>query len=130
MITEYQHPLDIFMDVFTQGGTLVQQCGFCGRTHFATHNTESYYEPGELEKLREGLKQQPDKFVPQDCSWISSGQLAGRVAVWGCPCVPEKVSPYMAFIIDHRVEILDFLKQKAAAELSAAKTEIARLEGV
>lgn len=117
-----------FENAFIGAGSLVAECGFCDRIHFANGEWGDW-EEGELESLRGSAKLQPDKFIEHgDSDTISYGWIAGSQFVPGCPCIPEKVQRYQDFIWEHRNQIAEFLKTetkalKAVADFNAVVAE-------
>jgi hypothetical protein len=115
-----------FWDVVCTAGSIVVDCGFCGRTHFVSNGD---YDEGELERLRVSAKHHPDKFVERtECDYISCGQLDGITAVFGCPC--DKAARYEKFIWNNRLMIADYLKRRAAKEAREASDDLEAISGV
>jgi hypothetical protein len=122
--------MDLFWDLVTQEGvSLTIQCGWCGRTHFATGNNPGDYEDGELEALRRKAKDDPDHYLED--AWnggIAWGHLDGRLLVWKCPCEAGlNIGRYERFIWDHRRMIAAYIKARAAAQLKQANQDSALL---
>lgn len=120
-----------FASAIVQGGGLVATCDFCGRTYFATWNTDNYDDPdddepngkGELERLRELARDPKNKYIEWgDVESITHGMLDGREYVYGCDC--KAAQAYENFVWNHRYSIADFLKKRAAeARAEAEVTE-------
>lgn len=100
-------PTDMFQNCITDGGTPVATCGFCGRTHFAL---DGYFDEGELEDLLQKQKDEPEWYLSFDCGSIPIGELAGTIALYGCPC--NALRRYENFIITERDKIVEYLKRR------------------
>jgi hypothetical protein len=122
---------DYFIDSICHSGSLVTDCDFCGRVHFATYGNEEFFDEGELEELYEKQKQNPEKYIEHyDCSNVSWGNLDGKQVVYDCPCDEEKLSKYEDFIWKHRFIIAKYLKSRSEAELKEKQTQNNLLKNV
>lgn len=116
---------DLFADTFTDGGGLVRQCDFCGRTYFATWTETDYDDDeeggkSELKELRALAAEPKNKYVEwADVDAISGGLLDGKFFVYGCECNAVRV--YEIFIWNHRYSIADYLKKRAENERAGAE---------
>ena len=120
---EFDEPSEEFERAFGGSGSLVVDCTFCGRTHFANGASTIGYEEGELEALLEKEKATPDEYTSWDYDMISWGFLAGQQWVHGCPCSALKVRRYENFIWAHRREIAMYLEKRSAAQSAQAKLD-------
>lgn len=116
---------ETFQDAVCDGGGLVHDCELCGRTHYATHEP-NIYEEGELEALEAKHEANPEKYNACDASGVSYGQIAGMVAVYGCPCGWRKVRRYEDVVSSHK-EIIARYFRKCAEE---ARRDLKVLEQV
>jgi len=119
--TQVEHePSEDFWDAITHAGSLVIDCEFCGRTHFAGLNGRGYYDDGEFEDLEHKAERSPDQYIGHyDCDSISFGTLNGKQAVYGCPC--NEVRRYEDFIWHDRSLIQKYLRARAERELRRAE---------
>ncbi|HLC77530.1 MAG TPA: hypothetical protein VJH92_00205 [Candidatus Nanoarchaeia archaeon] len=77
-----------FMQAVLHAGSISVDCELCDRTHFVNDEKAGDFEEGELERLRENYRQNPDKYVSHNGpEMISYGYLAGKQVVDGCPPV-------------------------------------------
>lgn len=115
-----------FWDAIVNAGTLVQECGFCGKTHFADSGD---FEPEELEDLRKNAAANPEKYEEHcDCDAIHFGVFAGRSIVFNC-CEKE-LEKYENLIWSNRYIISKYFKARAKKELEAAQLQSEMIEGV
>lgn len=114
-----------FWDALQGGGTLVTQCGRCGRTHFCP-NTDLDWEGGELEGLLAKAAEAPDKYVVDyDNHSVAVGEIDGVILPWGCPC--HTAARYESFIWNERELIMKYLNKRITAEFEAAQAQVAKL---
>lgn len=110
-------PSEFFERAITDGGSIVMDCGWCGRTHFEDSERAGDWSDGELDRLRENVKEKPDKYVACEYS-VMGGHVEGKMFVIGCPC--NSVRPYENFIWNHRGIIAKYLHSRTLAERDAA----------
>lgn len=108
-------------DVICNGGTPVQQCEFCGRTHF----TGSGYgmDEGELERLQKRASEAPSFFVQHnEQDGISYGQIEGTTYVWNCGCEKSeaRLKRIEEWIWSHQHIVTGYIRKR----LNAMKEEI------
>jgi hypothetical protein len=124
-----QPPSDEFMEAVVSGGSIVIECEFCGRVHFATWDDGAGWEEGELEELRANAEKEPDRYIEDaTCSSISWGYLNNQQAVYGCPCNHAK--KIEDWIWGHRRIIADYLKRRITSTKRDAEMEEELFEGV
>ena len=106
------------MDAIIEMGSIVIDCGLCGRVHFASDERNSF-EEGELEELRENAKKEPDRYIECQCTSIQWGYFNGVQVVYDCPC--RKARRFEDLVWDNRYAILKFLTTRSERILSEAK---------
>lgn len=111
-----EKPSDAFMDAVRDGSTLVSDCELCGRVCFEDNELAGDWDVGELEKLRQGVKEQPDKYIPMDR--VEVGDIGDKHVVVNCPC--GKLSEYEKFIWSHRHLIARYISARAKARAESA----------
>lgn len=121
-------PSEEFERAVLTGGSIVRDCDFCGRTHFADSREAGDWNEGELEELRKQSEEKPDKCVAHDYDSIEYGEIAGRIAVLGCPC--NSLRRYEDWIWTHRRLIAKYLPTRAEAAKREADLEHALLGGL
>lgn len=104
-------PSEEFKRAVGTEGSIVIDCELCGRTHFATHATEGYFDDGELAGLLKKQESDPIRFMSWDFSSVSYGHINGKQAVVDCPC--NILANYERFIWQHRDLIAAFITAKA-----------------
>lgn len=118
-------PSNDFESAFTDSGSIVVECEFCGRTHFCNREDAGDFEPGELERLREAQRESPGKVMGWDCTSIGAVEIDGKRAAQCCPC--RKIRRYEDWIWRHRTQIAEYLQARVQAELAEAKADAERL---
>lgn len=118
-------PSSEFERAFSSSGSIVVICEFCGRTHFCNREDAGDFEPGEIERLREENRKNPDKVMGWDCTSISRIEIDGKEAAECCPC--RRIRRYEDWIWRYRAQIAEYLSGRAAVELEDAKAEAERL---
>lgn len=103
-----------FENAIVDSGSLVIDCEFCGKTHFASYDAH-FYEEGELETLREKAKETPNKYIEHDYSSVSWGYFAGKQAVIDCDC--EQLIKWENMIWDNKYIITKYLLARNKREL-------------
>lgn len=124
---ELKEPSEYFQNAVSDCGSLVADCDFCGRTHFATYNSNDFDE-GELEDLRVKAEKEPDKYIEWDCSSISQGRFNGKQVVVHCSC--NKLRAYEDWIWSHRYIIMDYFENRIQGECKSAEYEKKRIEAI
>ena len=115
-----------FWDALIDAGSLVVECEFCGRLHFAH---EGDYEAGELERLEANAKKTPDKYVEHfDRDVVSWGYLDGKQAVYNCPC--ESLVRWEQFIWNERDMILKYYKARMKTNSKNAQADLEKINGL
>ena len=121
-------PSDDFMECIVGGGSVEQECGFCGRIHVALGD-RSYLEDEDVKRYEDEAKNDPDRYVLEyNYDSISFGEFDGQTFVWGCPC--NRLSRYEDFIWVHRNQIIEYLKKKTKRELEEAHQEAAMVASI
>jgi hypothetical protein len=110
-----QPPSEEFQSAFGGYGSIVIDCGFCGRTYYEAHNKYDF-EEGEFEEFEAKHLAEPDKYIP--CDNGSYGYLNGKQYVHGCEC--NEARAFEDFIWNHRVGIAAYLAARSKAELKEA----------
>jgi hypothetical protein len=103
-------PSDEFLEAFREcctTGTCHVMCQLCGRTHFSSMGGYDW-EEGELERLLEGEKKEPDKYVDHGSDTVWFDYIEGKQAVLYCPCAGLKRAEH--FIVSNRELITTFLQ--------------------
>ena len=118
MTDKLEPPSDEFLQAFSaRAGSILGQCGFCGRTSFNGADPH-LFDDGELVELRRSAEKKPGKYVETDYS-ITFTEVGGRQYVDGCPCNgPRK---YEDWIWDNRREIARYLNERAEGEFKSAE---------
>ena len=101
---EKDAPSEEFELAFGGSGSIVIDCEFCNRTHFAPEGGLDW-EEGELETLLAKNKINPDQTVACEYDMVSWGYLAGKQYVHGCPC--NQAARYERLFWSHRHQIAD-----------------------
>lgn len=101
-------PSGMFLDIIVDGGHIVADCEFCGRTFFEDDEHAGDWNAGELEALRNKAKADPDRYVAMDV--VRSGVINGKTGIVGCPCNWAK--PYEDLFWGHRRVIMQFISAK------------------
>ena len=121
---------------FSDGGSCCgAHCEACGRTYFVTSSGHGDYEEGELERLYELSRADPDKYIEvPDYSSVATmtHPLTNQQVVIGCVCDPTLT---LADFIERNARQLtkylrEFWKAKrvaAAARLEEAQQALAAL---
>jgi hypothetical protein len=117
-----------FQDAVADEASLVQDCQLCGRTHFATHATETFYDDGELEKLRRRkeiatARGEANLYIEVDASSVAHGTITGRTAVYGCVCGWKSVRKYEDIFWLYRDAIAKYFAKRTKAALEEAQRE-------
>ena len=87
----------------------------CGRMYFVTASTGGDFEPGELERLIECEKNDPDKFISSpEFDTIDSVLIDGRSYIPQCKC--GGVRKYLYFLNDHFEQITRFCINRLSRE--------------
>jgi len=107
-----RQPSELFLDLIVNGGTPVNDCEHCGRTHY--DSSGEFMEDGELKELERKHKLNPGKYHPQNGT-IRWGYLAGKQTVLGCPC--NVITVYEDLFWSHRQMICEYVKNRAEQEL-------------
>ena len=121
-------PSELFEETLHSAGHLVADCTLCDRVHFATLS-EGIYDEGELERIREQQKKEPDRYI-EDASndTIAVGFLDGNEVVIGCPC--HRLGKYEAFIWTNRRFIAEYLKKRIELQKAQADQDTKLAEGL
>lgn len=98
---------EAFANAFVRTSSIVSDC-FCGRTCFENDPSAGDWNEGELERLREMEKKEPDKFIPMD--HVGQAEIDGKTFIVGCPC--NKLIDYENFIWSHRRQIMEYISAK------------------
>lgn len=115
-----------FWDAFINAGSLVIECEFCERTHFAY---EGDYEEGELERLEENAKKNPAKYEEHfDRDMVSWGYFNGKQAVYNCPC--KSLVQYERFIWNERDSIIKYYKAKMDEKSKNAQSDLDKINSL
>lgn len=117
-------PSDIFVDAVTDSSGIVSTCELCGRTLFEDDERAGGWEDGELERLRQRAKEEPDKVIPMDT--VRTGQIGGKHVVTNCPC--HGLRGYEDFIWVHRHIISQYISVKTEQIAQAAYDDEAEAE--
>ncbi len=77
-----------FDNAFTEAGGPIEECGFCGVTHFVggrwQSDTEFAQEFGRLRKLS---KKQPHNYIEHEgCDFVDFGFIGGKKFIPACAC--------------------------------------------
>jgi hypothetical protein len=97
-----------FIEALSGGGHMVADCELCGRVCFEDSEIAGDWEEGELEKLREGVRTEPDKYIPMDS--VHSVEIGGKTGIVGCTC--NGLRQYEDFIWGYRRVIMKFISAK------------------
>ena len=120
-------PSDEFVLAFRVGGTSIIECGFCKRIHYAP-GSELDFDKKEMQRLIKNREKNPDKYICHDEDSVSFGQLDGVQYVVDCPCNTART--YEKLIINHRWQIVDYLKSRAEKMERKAKEESKLVKGL
>ena len=118
-------------DVICDSGTPVQQCEFCGRTHFA--GSGYGMDEGELERLQKKASEIPSFFVQHDGQdGISYGWIEGTTYVWNCGCQKseERLKRIEEWIWSHQRIITSYLRKRIDAQKAAAEASEQMLKSI
>ena len=111
-----------------RGGTIVCECGGCGRTHFADTERADFDE-GELESLQKKAQENPGRVIGYcDVDMVSTADLDGITIVWECPC--NRAGRYERFLWENRGWILEYLKKRISREVSETAANTAQLQAI
>ena len=113
-ITGDTPPSEQFELAFRGSGSLVVNCEFCGRVHFADSVYAGDWESEELENLRKDATENPDQYIGWEYDSVTWGYLNGQQYVHGCPC--NEARRYEEFIWSHRFGIAEYLKLRSEIE--------------
>lgn len=83
----------------------------CGRVFFDVYNDDWDWEEGELEKLEDLAKKEPDKYISVAHS-VGYMRIDGKNFVYDCPC--NQIVKYEQFLLNHEEDIAQFLNLRAA----------------
>lgn len=101
-------PSEEFCDAFSgHTGSLVMECGFCGRLYFGTNGD---YEKGEREGYEERAKTEPDRYISVE-GYSHSVEVDGKIWVLDCKCNGPR--RYEDWIWSNRYQIMTYLKTKS-----------------
>lgn len=119
--------VNAFLECFGTGGSLVIDCGACGRTYFGSQDQE--FEEGELEDLLAKAKKEPDRYIDNEhyTHWV---MFNGMAIVSDCKC--GYVERTAKGLWSSRKPIAQFLKtivEKERARVEEDSALIAGLEG-
>lgn len=115
-----------FYEVFSGGSTSIGvDCHACGREHFSD---DGEHDPGELKKLFEKNKENPDKFVHSPEEYISYFHFGGKQVVFDCPCNYARVIEDM--LRRHEVSIISFFDVISKERLDTARSRRTAVEKV
>lgn len=119
-------PSEEFLRCITDSGSIVTECDFCGRTHFADSERAGDWSCGELVRLRENAAKEPDKYIGDaTVDSVSTGHLDGKRFVRGCPC--NSARRYEDFIWNNARWIADYLRRRSETEFEEAKDRLKSL---
>lgn len=111
-----QEPSEMIKKLVCNGGSPVVTCQQCGRTLF--DSTGEFMDPGELEKLLEKERNEPEKYIGSP--WcVDTGDLTDNIVLIDCPC--NYLSSFEENIWSHRGLISEYLIQRANSELKDAQ---------
>ncbi len=116
----------LFEDIFTDCGSVVKTCEFCGVTHFSADDLGGY-DGDELSLLEEMGKEEPGKYKSRDCS-IGSGFIGGKQFVWQCGC--NGTQKYEDFIWENRKRISEYIKRRLENKINEIEEILKNLEEV
>jgi len=91
----------------------------CGITRFDSYNIWDW-EEGELKKLQQKAKDDPNHYVETDCA-IGTIEIGNQEIVYGCTC--DIARKYENFILNHARQLAEYLN-KYAANLRKTAEEI------
>ena len=123
---DWPAPSDDFQDAVTGGGSIVADCGLCGRTVFEDDRHAGDWEEGELEGLRDKTEKEPDKYVGFGARSVGTGYINNIQVVTNCPC--NGLRPYENFIWNHRRIISDYIAKRTKRIAEAAYDDEAQAE--
>lgn len=109
-------PSDDFMDAVRSGGSIVTDCEACGRVFFEDDESAGDWEDGELEKLRQNAKTNPDKYFAMDR--VETADIDGKHIVVNCPC--NYLTRLEQWIWSHRRIIATYISKRAQAAAERA----------
>ena len=112
-------PSDEFKSAVLDTSSLVVDCQFCGRTHFADVSPNDFDE-GEFEQLMKQHKQNPDKYILHE-NYVKWGMMDGKQAVIDCQC--NNLVKYECFIWHHRYVIGEYLLERTKNNKDIADRE-------
>ena len=108
---------ELFSEIFSSGcGGCLRTCD-CGITYFDGYNNWDW-EVNELENLRQKAKDDPRQYIEQDHS-VSTMEIGGAQIVHGCSC--GQAQRYETFILNHAVQLADYLNKRASMLKEKAK---------
>lgn len=100
---------ELFSNVFDSScGGCIRTCE-CGITYFDGYNIYDW-EEGELEKLQQKAKEDPELYVERGCS-IGTLEIGGSQIVYGCSC--DLARKYENFILNHAEQLAEYLNRLA-----------------
>jgi len=117
-------PSDIFIETVTDSSGIVATCELCGRTLFEDDERAGDWNDGELERLRQRAKEEPDKVIPMDI--VRTGEIGGKHVITNCPC--HGLRGYENFIWAHRHIIARYIAKKTEEIARAAYDDEAEAE--
>jgi hypothetical protein len=120
-------PSEEFWSAFTSAGTPVATCGFCGRVTIGLGGRDLDHD--EYLAYCEKIRTRPEEYREDSFNdSIGTGELAGRILVYGCPC--NEARRYEDFLWSHRLQILDYIKRRTARERREAEHNALAVEAL
>ncbi len=108
---------------FCFGGSIVADC-VCGRTNFVDREDAGDWDEGELEKLREKHKENPDAYpIDHGNDRVSISSIG---LIWNCPCGESK--RHEEYLIVNEDAILSYYKKLHEHRVFAANQSAIGLE--
>ena len=100
-------PSDDFVEIVSNGYSIVADCGLCGRVCF--ENSEfADWNLGEFDDLMSKRENDPERYVALDR--IKTGIIDGKMAVANCPC--NGLRRFENFIWSHRKLIGSYVQKR------------------
>ena len=128
-MTLYTDQQSRLVKAFCNSSTLCCQDCSCGRIHFVSAHGHGDYSPGELEKLQQLAKEQPEKYIEEaDFDSIDFISIDGQQLVPDCPC--KRAERYAVFIERHAERLADYLLRFFQEKLTEAKAKAATAERI
>jgi hypothetical protein len=116
-----------FWQVWPAGGQRSIDCA-CGRTHFSNSERAGTWDDGELERLREKAKADPESHIAHSDDSVSAADIGGIVYVWDCPCgYGERIE---RFLTENRAPIMRYIKACIESEAAQSSRDLALLAAV